>query len=151
MKNKIIKYTSFIILSLIFITIDKFVLIFKYGFLEIFIFIFSIIILIFSVNQLYKQLKLSKLIKVVLEIITIFIIVWFSILSVDYKRHKNLQKPIFVLSKKLLTTDGIDVNNGLGYDIIQEYDFDLKDNKEYKSKFYLFGIKINEVTSLKNK
>ena len=58
------------------------------------------------------MLKIKKLVKVILA----FMIFWFSIVAVDYKRHVNMCHPLFVLKNE---------NHefvGLGYKIVQEYD-----------------------------
>ncbi len=147
MQSKVLLYVCLIILSIVFIIIDKFILISHYGWLETIVFLSCIVLLIFSCIRLSQLLNLSKVLRIGLEIITILFILWFAMLSIDYKRHRNLYQPIFTSSKKLLTTNGIDVHNGLCYSIVQDYDINTKTGKTYKSKsaFYFFKIKINEV------
>ena len=136
MKNKSIIYIAILIVCLIFIIIDKFILISEYGWLEIIAFIMCVTILIFSIIKLYQLSKLSKVAKIILGIITIIIVLWFSLLSIDYKRHKNLYAPLF----------------NIGYKVAQDYDIDSQTGRIYKNKsiFYLFGIKIDEVYAIIN-
>lgn len=136
MKNKSIIYVAILIVCLIFIIIDKFILISEYGWLEIISFITCVIILMFSIIKLYQLSKLTKATKIILGIITIIIVLWFSLLSIDYKRHKNLYEPLF----------------SIGYKVEQDLDIDIKTGRIYKNKsrFYLFGIKIDEVYAIIN-
>ena len=136
MKNKSIIYVAILIVCLIFIIIDKFILISEYGWLEIISFITCVIILMFSIIKLYQLSKLTKAKKIILGIITIIIVLWFSLLSIDYKRHKNLYEPLF----------------SIGYKVEQDLDIDIKTGRIYKNKsrFYLFGIKIDEVYAIIN-
>lgn len=136
MKNKSIIYIAILIVCLIFIIIDKFILISEYGWLEIIAFIMCVTILIFSIIKLYQLSKLSKVAKIILGIITIIIVLWFSLLSIDYKRHKNLYETLF----------------NIGYKVEQDYDIDSQTGRIYKNKstFYLFGIKIDEVYAIIN-
>ena len=136
MKNKSIIYIAILIVCLIFIIIDKFILISEYGWLEIIVFIMCVTILIFSIIKLYQLSKISKVAKIILEIITIIIVLWFSLLSIDYKRHKNLYETLF----------------NIGYKVEQDYDIDSQTGRIYKNKstFYLFGIKIDEVYAIIN-
>ena len=136
MKNKSIIYIATLIVCLIFIIIDKFILISEYGWLEIIAFIMCVTILIFSIIKLYQLSKLSKVAKIILGIITIIIVLWFSLLSIDYKRHKNLYETLF----------------NIGYKVEQDYDIDSQTGRIYKNKsiFYLFGIKIDEVYAIIN-
>lgn len=131
MKNKLLLYIGIIVLCLTFIIVSKFVLIAEYGWLETVLFIVCILILIFSIIKLYQLLELTKVTKITLEIVTILFIIWFSLLSIDYKRHKNLYAPLF----------------SIGYKVIQDYDMNIQNGNIYKNKstFYLFGIKIDEV------
>ena len=135
MKNKIMLYSLIILFSLIYIIIDKYIILTNYGFLELIIYVVSFTLIIFCTISLYKLLKIPKFSKVILGVISILVILWFCLLSVDYKRHRHLYKPLF------------DV---IGYDIVQEYDMDIMGSKVYKNKsiFYLFGIKINEVNAI---
>lgn len=52
-------------------------------------------------------------------------------LSIDYKRHRNLFEPLF----------------NIVYRVTEGYDMNIQTGQVYKNKstFYLFGIKINEV------
>ena len=136
MKNKSIIYIAILIVCLIFIIIDKFILISEYGWLEIIAFIMCVTILIFSIIKLYQLSKLSKVAKIISGIITIIIVLWFSLLSIDYKRHKNLYETLF----------------NIGYKVEQDYDIDSQTGRIYKNKstFYLFGIKIDEVYAIIN-
>lgn len=136
MKNKSIIYIAILIVCLIFIIIDKFILISEYGWLEIIAFIMCVTILIFSIIKLYQLSKLTKVAKIILGIITIIIVLWFSLLSIDYKRHKNLYETLF----------------NIGYKVEQDYDIDSQTGRIYKNKsiFYLFGIKIDEVYAIIN-
>ena len=136
MKNKSIIYIAILILCLIFIIIDKFILISEYGWLEIITFIMCVTILIFCIIKLYQLSKSSKVAKIILGIITIIIVLWFSLLSIDYKRHKNLYETLF----------------NIGYKVEQDYDIDSQTGRIYKNKsiFYLFGIKIDEVYAIIN-
>lgn len=135
MKNKIMLYSLIILFSLIYIIIDKYIILTNYGFLELIIYLVSFTLIIFCTISLYKLLKIPKFSKVILGVISILVILWFCLLSVDYKRHRHLYQPLF------------DV---IGYDIVQEYDMDIMGSKVYKNKsiFYLFGIKINEVNAI---
>ena len=135
MKNKKI-YIITLIISLLFLVVDKFILISEYGWLEIITFIMCVTILIFSIIKLYQLSKLNNVAKITLGIITIIIVLWFSLLGIDYKRHKNLYGPLF----------------SIGYKVEQDYDIDSQTGRIYKNKstFYLFGIKIDEVKAIIN-
>lgn len=136
MKNKTTIYVLIIILSISFIIIDKFILKSGHGWLDTIPFIFCIIFLIYSSIKLYQLSRLDKVIKIILELITILIIIWFSLLSIDYKRHKNLYEPLF----------------NIGYEVIQDYDMNIETGGVCKNKstFYLLGIRINEVYMIEN-
>lgn len=136
MKNKSVLYVFIYTISLLFIIINKFILISEYGWLETISFIICVMLLIFSIIKLYQLSKLTKTTKIILGIITIIIVLWFSLLSIDYKRHKNLYDPLF----------------NIGYKVEQDYDMDIQTGRVYKNKstFYLFGIKIDEVFAIIN-
>lgn len=133
MKNKNV-YISALIISLLFLIIDKFILISEYGWVEIITFIMCVTILIFSIIKLYQLSKLNKVAKITLGIITIIIVLWFSLLSIDYNRHKNLYGPLF----------------SIGYKVEQSVDIQTGRIYRNKSTFYLFGIKIDEVKAIIN-
>lgn len=130
MKNKWL-FIVITILSFIFIVVDKFIIKSEYGWLEIILFVICIILLIFSIIKLFQLSKFSKSVKIILEIVTILIVIWFSLLSIDYKRHINLYSPLF----------------SIGYKVVEDYDMNIENGRvnTIKSTFYLFGIKINEV------
>ena len=135
MKNIINNKLSLMIallISIIVIFVMKFILINSYGFVEFFLILGCFIFLIFSILKLFK----NKLLKVML----ILLIIWFVIVSIDYKRHRNLYEPLFVFKN-----DNMEYI-GLGYKVIQGYDMNIQTGRVYKnsSKFYILGIKINE-------
>lgn len=125
-----------LLVCLIGIMILKFLVVESYGFLELFLMIFFLTL--FLVNLL--KLKIKKLVKVIF----IFMILWFSIVSVDYKRHVNMSQPLFVLKNE--NYDFV----GLGYKIVKEYDQVGDYVYQSKDKFYLFGILIDEVKVVAN-
>ena len=136
MTNKKTRYIIFVIISLTYIIIDKFIILNNYGWLELIPFEICVVLLVIGCIQLLGSLKALK-IKMILSIICVLIIIWFVMLSADYKGHRNLNDPFFNLA---------------GYEIVQDYDMDLKTGREYKSKstFYLFGLKISEVYAVKD-
>ena len=75
-----------------------------------------------------------------LRSILVILVIWFAIVSIDYKRHRNLYEPLFVFKN-----DNMEYV-GLGYKVIQDYDMNIQTGRVYKnsSKFYMLGIKINE-------
>ena len=97
-------------------------------------FVISILVLLFGSLKLYAQLELSKTKTIIGKIMIILFIIWFSFLSIDYKRHKNLSYPLFCI----------------GYDVIEEYDMNLSTGVIYKTKstFYLLSLKIDEVNAI---
>ncbi len=131
MKNKNTLYCIVFILGLMTIILLKFLITELYGWIETFLFILSIISIIFSVIKFYQNSKRKNNIKIAVEIVSIMIILWFSLLSIDYKRHKNLYDPLFCI----------------GYNVKQDYDMDIQTGQVYKTKstFYIFGIKISEI------
>lgn len=131
MKNKNALYCIVFILGLITIIFLKFLITELYGWVETFLFILSIISIIFSVIKFYQNSKQKNNIKIAVEIVSIMIILWFALLSIDYKRHKNLYDPLFCI----------------GYNVKQDYDMDIQTGQVYKTKstFYIFGIKISEI------
>ena len=121
-----------ILISILIVFIMKFILIDSYGFLELFLVLCCFILIITSISKLVK----NKLLKIILILLT----VWFAIVSIDYKRPRNLYEPLFVFKN-----DNMEYI-GLGYKIIQDYDMNIQTGRVYKnySKFYMLGIKINE-------
>lgn len=126
-----IKYFLFAFLSLSFIIIDKFILTKTFGWLEFIPFIISVMLLIFSIIKLYQLFNLPKIFKIILMSISVALILWFSMMGIDYKRHKNLYTPLF----------------NIGYEVKEDYDMNIQSGHIYKNKstFYLFGIKLDEV------
>ncbi len=131
MKNKNTLYCIVFILGLMTIIFLKFLITELYGWVETFLFILSIISIVFSVIKFYQNSKRKNNIKIAVEIVSIMIILWFALLSIDYKRHKNLYDPLFCI----------------GYNVKQDYDMDIQTGQVYKTKstFYIFGIKISEI------
>lgn len=122
-----------LLISIIIIFVMKFILIESYGFLELFLMLGCFIFILISIFKLLK----NKLLKIILVIL----VVWFAIVSIDYKRHRNLYEPLFVFKN-----DNMEYI-GCGYKVIQDYDMNIENGRVYKSssKFYIFGIKVNEV------
>ena len=77
------------VISIIVIFVMKFILISSYGFIELFLMLFCLVILIISV--------IKKVNNKLLKIILVLIIIWFSLLATDYKRHRNMYQPLFVI------------------------------------------------------
>ncbi len=136
MKDRNILYYVLFILGLITIIFLKFIITNMFGWIEIILLTVSIISMIFSSIKLYQISKFKRNIKLLLEIVSIIIIFWFALLSIDYKRHKNLYDPLFCI----------------GYNVKQDYDIDIQTGQLYKVKstFYIFGIKINEINVIRN-
>ncbi len=134
MKGKM--YYILFVLGLITIVFLKFIITDMFGWIEIILLTISIISMIFSIIKLYQISKFKKNIKLLLQIVSIIIIFWFALLSIDYKRHKNLYDPLFCI----------------GYNVKQDYDMDIQTGQLYKIKstFYIFGIKINEINVIRN-
>lgn len=122
------------LISIIVIFVMKFILISSYGFLELFLMLFCLVILIISV---IKKVN-NKLLKIVL----VLIIIWFSLLATDYKRHSNMYQPLFVIKDE--NRDFI----GIGYKIVKEYNQEGDHVYQSNDKFYLFGILIDEVKAI---
>lgn len=122
------------LISIIVIFVMKFILISSYGFLELFLMLFCLVILIISV---IKKVN-NKLLKIVL----VLIIIWFSLLATDYKRHRNMYQPLFVIKDE--NRDFI----GIGYKIVKEYNQEGDHVYQSNDKFYLFGILIDEVKAI---
>ena len=136
MKNRNIFYYILLILGLITIIFLKFVMTNMFGWIEIILLTISVICIIISIIKLYQISKLKKYIKLLLEIVSVIIIFWFVLLSIDYKRHKNLYNPLFCI----------------GYNVKQDYDMNIQTGQVYKIKstFYIFNRKINEINVIKN-
>ncbi len=119
------------IASFLFIIIDKFIIVESFGWLETILFLLCVVLFIWSMINLYPLLKIFKVFKIILIVISIVFILWFSMLSIDYKRHRNLFEPLF----------------NIVYRVTEGYDMNIQTGQVYKNKstFYLFGIKINEV------
>lgn len=134
MKGKM--YYILFVLGLITIVFLKFIITDMFGWIEIILLTISIISMIFSIIKLYQISKFKKNIKLLLQIVSLIIIFWFALLSIDYKRHKNLYDPLFCI----------------GYNVKQDYDMDIQTGQLYKIKstFYIFGIKINEINVIRN-
>lgn len=122
------------LISIIVIFVMKFILISSYGFLELFLMLFCLVILIISV---IKKVN-NKLLKIVL----VLIIIWFSLLATDYKRHRNMYQPLFVIKDE--NRDFV----GIGYKIVKEYNQEGDHVYQSNDKFYLFGILIDEVKAI---
>lgn len=134
MKGKM--YYILFVLGLITIVFLKFIITDMFGWIEIILLTISFISMIFSIIKLYQISKFKRNIKLLLQIVSIIIIFWFALLSIDYKRHKNLYDPLFCI----------------GYNVKQDYDMDIQTGQLYKIKstFYIFGIKINEINVIRN-
>ena len=129
--NKLISMII-ILISILIVFIMKFILIDSYGFVEFFLMLDCLILLLISIFKIFTN-KLLRAIFVIL-------VIWFAIVSIDYKRHRNLYEPLFVFKN-----DNMEYV-GLGYKVIQDYDMNIQTCRVYKnsSKFYMLGIKINE-------
>jgi len=119
------------LISIIVIFVMKFILISSYGFLELFLMLFCLIVLITNV--------IKKVNNKLLKIILVLIIIWFSLLAIDYKRHRNMYQPLFVIKNE--NRDFI----GIGYRIEKEYNQEGDHVYQSNDKFYLFGILIDDV------
>ena len=122
------------LISIIVIFLMKFILISSYGFLELFLMLFCLVMLIISV--------IKKVNNKLLKIILVLIIIWFSLLATDYKRHRNMYQPLFVIKDE--NRDFI----GIGYKIVKEYNQGGDHVYQSNDKFYLFGILIDEVKAI---
>lgn len=122
------------LINIIVIFVMKFILISSYGFLELFLMLFCLVILIISVIKKFN----NKLLKIML----VLIIIWFSLLATDYKRHRNMYQPLFVIKDE--NRDFI----GIGYKIVKEYNQEGDHVYQSNDKFYLFGILIDEVKAI---
>ena len=129
--NKLISMIV-ILISILIVFIMKFILIDSYGFVEFFLMLGYLILLLISIFKIFT----NKLLRAILVIL----VIWFAIVSIDYKRHRNLYEPLFVFKN-----DNMEYV-GLGYKVIQDYDMNIQNGRVYKnsSKFYMLGIKINE-------
>ena len=121
-----------ILISILIVFIMKFILIDSYGFVEFFLMLGCLVLLLISIFKIFT----NKLLRAILVIL----VIWFAIVSIDYKRHRNLYEPLFVFKN-----DNMEYV-GLGYKVIQDYDMNIQTGRVYKnsSKFYMIGIKINE-------
>ena len=121
-----------ILISILIVFIMKFSLIDSYGFVEFFLMLGCLILLLISIFKIFT----NKLLRAILVIL----VIWFAMVSIDYKRHRNLYEPLFVFKN-----DNMEYV-GLGYKVIQDYDMNIQTGRVYKnsSKFYMLGIKINE-------
>ena len=121
-----------ILISILIVFIMKFSLIDSYGFVEFFLMLGCLVLLLMSIFKIFT----NKLLRAILVIL----VIWFAIVSIDYKRHRNLYEPLFVFKN-----DNMEYV-GLGYKVIQDYDMNIQTGRVYKnsSKFYMIGIKINE-------
>ena len=121
-----------ILISILIVFIMKFILIDSYGFVEFFLMLGCLVLLLISIFKIFT----NKLLRAILVIL----VIWFAIVSIDYKRHRNLYEPLFVFKN-----DNMEYV-GLGYKVIQDYDMNIQTGRVYKnsSKFYMLGIKINE-------
>jgi len=122
------------LISIIVIFVMKFILISSYGFLELFLMLFCLVILIIIV--------IKKVNNKLLKIILVLIIIWFSLLAIDYKRHRNMYQPIFVIKNE--NKDFI----GIGYKIVKDYNQEGDHVYQSNDKFYLFGILIDVVKAI---
>jgi len=122
------------LISIIVIFVMKFILISSYGFLELFLMLFCLVILIIIV--------IKKVNNKLLKIILVLIIIWFSLLAIDYKRHRNMYQPLFVIKDE--NRDFV----GIGYKIVKEYNQEGDHVYQSNDKFYLFGILIDEVKAI---
>lgn len=131
MKNKLILYISVFILSLLFIIIDRFFVVKMYGWLEFILLIFSIVTLLFNILKLYHLINMPMQLKSILLIVFILFASSFFIISIDYKRYKNLYDPLF----------------NIGYEVKLDYNMDIYTGDVYmcRSIFYLLNIKISEI------
>lgn len=129
--NKLISMII-ILISILIVFIMKFILIDSYGFVEFFLMLGLLVLLLISIFKIFT----NKLLRAILVIL----VIWFAIVSIDYKRHRNLYEPLFVFKN-----DNMEYV-GLGYKVIQGYDMNIQTGRVYKnsSKFYILGIKINE-------
>lgn len=129
--NKLISMII-ILISILIVFIMKFILIDSYGFVEFFLMLGYLILLLISIFKIFT----NKLLRAILVIL----VIWFAMVSIDYKRHRNLYEPLFVFKN-----DNMEYV-GLGYKVIQDYDMNIQTGRVYKnsSKFYMLGIKINE-------
>ena len=136
MRNRIVLYICILILCFLFIIVDKFIITKTFGWIEAILFIICNVLLLFSIIKFYQLLKMQKVLKVILIIISFFFIIWFSMVSIDYKRYKNLYYPLF----------------NIGYEVKVDYDMNIQTGNIYKNKssFYLFGIKINEINIIED-
>lgn len=136
MKNN--RVLSKIILCLCFVVIFviKFLLIESYGFLELFLMVVCLILLIINALELHTR----KFLKVII----VFIIIWFSVFAVDYKRHRNMYQPLFVIQNKEYEYVG------LGYKIVHQYQQEGDHVYQSKDQFYLFVFLIDEVKAVAN-
>jgi len=121
------------LISIIIIFVMKFILISSCGFLELFLMLFCLVILIISIKKINNKL---------LKIILVLIIIWFSLLAIDYKRHRNMYQPLFAIQNE--NRDFI----GIGYKIVKEYNQEGDYVYQSNDKFYLFGILIDEVKAI---
>ena len=121
-----------ILISILIVFIMKFIFIDSYGFVEFFLMLGCLVLLLISIFKIFT----NKLLRSILVIL----VIWFAIVSIDYKRHRNLYEPLFVFKN-----DNMEYV-GLGYKVIQDYDMNIQTGRVYKnsSKFYMLGIKINE-------
>ena len=121
-----------ILISILIVFIMKFILVDSYGFVEFFFMLGCLVLLLISIFKIFT----NKLLRAILVIL----VIWFAMVSIDYKRHRNLYEPLFVFKN-----DNMEYV-GLGYKVIQDYDMNIQTGRVYKnsSKFYMLGIKINE-------
>ncbi|HIR51914.1 MAG TPA: hypothetical protein IAB39_00720 [Candidatus Onthovicinus excrementipullorum] len=131
MKRKRLIYGFILLLSAAIIAVDKFVLTGPYGWGELLVFALCLAAMLYSMIRLCQLSRLSRPLRILLEIVLILIILWLSLLSIDYKRHRNLFPPLF---------------NGIGFEAVQDYDMDIRTGRVYQSSstFYIFGIEVNK-------
>lgn len=129
--NKLISMLI-ILISILIVFIIKFILVDSYGFVEFFLMLGCLVLLLISIFKIFT----NKLLRAILVIL----VIWFAMVSIDYKRHRNLYEPLFVFKN-----DNMEYI-GLGYKVIQDYDMNIQTGRVYKnsSKFYMLGVKINE-------
>ena len=109
--NKLISMII-ILISILIVFIMKFILIDSYGFVEFFLMLGLLVLLLISIFKIFT----NKLLRAILVIL----VIWFAIVSIDYKRHRNLYEPLFVFKN-----DNMEYV-GLGYKVIQGYDMYIK-------------------------
>lgn len=119
-----------ILIGSIVIIIDHFIKPTVNGWLGVILLCLSLVIIIIGLIKLLNKVNINRSFKKIIAILCFLFLLWFTALSIDFKRHCLVYEPIF---------------SHLGYEVKIDYDMNLETGEIYEktSTFYLFGIKIH--------